>query len=84
MPESLFIEHFRLNKSTFRRLCRDLRHYTTLKGSLEVPLEVKVRIIQYFLHIDIGNIHTKFLSQIHNHVCNCNTFNTYVPRVHCG
>lgn len=43
MPETFFIEHFRLNKSTFKQLCRDLRIYTALRGSLEISLEIKVR-----------------------------------------
>lgn len=43
MPESLFIQHFRLNKSTFRKLCKDLKGHTQLKGSPEISLEIKVR-----------------------------------------
>lgn len=42
MPDLLFREQFRLNKSTFRKLCIDLRTYTSLRGTKEIPLEVKV------------------------------------------
>lgn len=43
MPELLFIQHFRLNKLTFRALCNDLKGHAGLKGSPEIPLETKVR-----------------------------------------
>lgn len=42
MPDFLFIERFRLNKTTFRKLCRDLRANTLLRGTKEIPLETKV------------------------------------------
>ncbi|CAK1597621.1 unnamed protein product [Parnassius mnemosyne] len=49
MPELLFVEHFRLNKSTFRRLCNDLRVHTSLRGSKEIPLKIKVLTALNFL-----------------------------------
>ncbi|XP_035457948.2 putative nuclease HARBI1 [Spodoptera frugiperda] len=42
MPEVLFIERFRLDKLTFRMLCRDLRRHTSLRGTRAIPLEIKV------------------------------------------
>ncbi|XP_060810197.1 putative nuclease HARBI1 [Amyelois transitella] len=49
MPELLFIQHFRLDKKTFRRLCDELKRYTGLKGSNEISLEVKVLCTLSFL-----------------------------------
>lgn len=42
MPETLFVQQFRLDKSTFQDLCQELRHKTSLKGTNEIPLKVKV------------------------------------------
>ncbi|RVE41357.1 hypothetical protein evm_013989 [Chilo suppressalis] len=42
MPELLLIQHFILNKITFRRLCDDLKGHARLSGSSEIPLEIKV------------------------------------------
>ncbi|KAL4721387.1 hypothetical protein ACJJTC_014811 [Scirpophaga incertulas] len=41
IPELLFTQHFRLDKSTFTQLCDELKVHTELKGSLEITLEVK-------------------------------------------
>ncbi|KAL0829639.1 hypothetical protein ABMA28_003145 [Loxostege sticticalis] len=49
MPELLFIQHFRLNKLTFRALCNDLKGHAGLKGSPEIPLETKVLCALSFL-----------------------------------
>ncbi|KAL0810119.1 hypothetical protein ABMA28_010921 [Loxostege sticticalis] len=49
MPDLFFREQFRLNKSTFRKLCIDLRTYTSLRGTKEIPLEVKVLCTLSFL-----------------------------------
>ncbi|XP_045491609.1 putative nuclease HARBI1 [Colias croceus] len=42
MPEQLFQERFRLNKKTFSELCCSLRNETNIRGTKEIPLEVKV------------------------------------------
>lgn len=42
MPTSLFVQQFRLDKTTFRALCQELRQKTSLRGTNEIPLEVKV------------------------------------------
>lgn len=42
MPDLLFIERFRLDKVTFQNLCRDLRIHTSLRGTNEITLEIKV------------------------------------------
>lgn len=42
IPDSIFVQHFRLNKSTFRSLCQELRVKTSLRGSQEISLTVKV------------------------------------------
>ncbi|XP_063538130.1 uncharacterized protein LOC134747435 [Cydia strobilella] len=42
MPELLFIQQFRLSKSVFKQLCSDLRTQTTLRGTREIPLKIKV------------------------------------------
>ncbi|XP_063633776.1 putative nuclease HARBI1 [Cydia splendana] len=42
MPELLFIQQFRLSKSVFKQLCSDLRTQTRLRGTREIPLEIKV------------------------------------------
>lgn len=44
MPELLFTGTFRLDKKTFFKLCQDLRAHTTLRGTINIPLEVKVSI----------------------------------------
>ncbi|XP_026728288.1 putative nuclease HARBI1 [Trichoplusia ni] len=49
MPELLFMQHFRLNKKTFRKLCSDLKSHTLLKGSSEISLETKVLCALSFL-----------------------------------
>lgn len=60
MPELLFIQHFRLNKRTFRKLCYDLKCHAGLKGSPEIPLEIKVKnltfINQFIYLINAGII----------------------------
>lgn len=42
MPENVFIDNFRLNKDKFHELCTDLRELGGLKGTCELPLEIKV------------------------------------------
>lgn len=42
MPETLFVQQFRLDKLTFQALCQELRQKTSLKGTNEIPLKVKV------------------------------------------
>ncbi|CAG4958567.1 unnamed protein product [Colias eurytheme] len=42
MPEQLFQERFRLSKKTFSELCCSLRNETKIRGTKEIPLEVKV------------------------------------------
>ncbi|KAJ8720629.1 hypothetical protein PYW08_006094 [Mythimna loreyi] len=49
MPETLFVQQFRLDKSTFVALCHELRQKTTLKGTREIPLKVKVLCALSFL-----------------------------------
>ncbi|KAJ8720673.1 hypothetical protein PYW08_006138 [Mythimna loreyi] len=49
MPELLFIQHFRLNKRAFWKLCKDLEFHARLKGSPEIPLEIKVLCALSFL-----------------------------------
>ncbi|KAJ8714844.1 hypothetical protein PYW08_004890 [Mythimna loreyi] len=49
MPETLFVQQFRLDKSTFVALCYELRQKTTLKGTREIPLKVKVLCSLSFL-----------------------------------
>ncbi|CAG4922862.1 unnamed protein product [Colias eurytheme] len=49
MPELLFIQHFRLNKKTFTKLSNDLRRHAGLRGSPEIPIEVKVLCALSFL-----------------------------------
>lgn len=54
MSDTLFIQRFRFDKVTFKALVQDLRRKTYLKGSNEIPLEVKVRSANRF----IVNIYT--------------------------
>ncbi|CAH2090586.1 unnamed protein product [Euphydryas editha] len=49
MPDELFIQHFRLSKIVFKQLCRILRARTTLRGTPEIPLEIKVLCTLSFL-----------------------------------
>ncbi|XP_026734088.1 uncharacterized protein LOC113505615 [Trichoplusia ni] len=49
IPDSIFVQHFRLNKSTFRSLCQELRVKTSLRGSQEISLTVKVLCALTFL-----------------------------------
>ncbi|XP_047535476.1 uncharacterized protein LOC125069909 [Vanessa atalanta] len=49
MPATLFVQQFRLDKTTFEALCRELRHKTSLKGTKEIPLNVKVLCTLSFL-----------------------------------
>ncbi|KAJ8708188.1 hypothetical protein PYW08_010554 [Mythimna loreyi] len=49
MPELLFTANFRLNKNIFRQLCNDLRVHTSLRGSKEIPLAIKVLTALSFL-----------------------------------
>ncbi|CAG4969496.1 unnamed protein product [Colias eurytheme] len=49
LPELLFIQHFRLNKKTFAKLCNDLRRHAGLRGSPEIPVEIKVLCALSFL-----------------------------------
>lgn len=63
MPESLFVQQFRLNKSTFQALCEQLRHKTSLKGTKEIPLKVKVKVLKYIL---IKYELSKWLFFVHN------------------
>ncbi|GBP05874.1 hypothetical protein EVAR_90263_1 [Eumeta japonica] len=37
----VFREQFRLNKQTFDELCLDLRNHTALRGTREIPVEIK-------------------------------------------
>lgn len=43
MPDTLFVQRFRLNKVVFRALCQELRNLGQLKATNEIPIEVKVR-----------------------------------------
>ncbi|XP_046976572.1 putative nuclease HARBI1 [Vanessa cardui] len=49
MPATLFVQQFRLDKTTFQALCHELRHKTSLKGTKEIPLNVKVLCTLSFL-----------------------------------
>ncbi|GBP22771.1 Putative nuclease HARBI1 [Eumeta japonica] len=49
MPDALFREQFRLNKQTFDELCLDLRNHTALRGTREIPVEIKVLCALSFL-----------------------------------
>ncbi|GBP42613.1 Putative nuclease HARBI1 [Eumeta japonica] len=42
MPNALFREQFRLNKQTFDELSLDFCNHTALRGTREIPLEIKV------------------------------------------
>lgn len=42
IPDLLFVERFRLDKISFKKLCRDLRVHSSLRGTKEIPLEIKV------------------------------------------
>ena len=50
MPDLLFRERFRLDKQTFYKLCQDLRVHTSLRGTREISLEVKVDNITVLLY----------------------------------
>ncbi|XP_045506495.1 putative nuclease HARBI1 [Colias croceus] len=49
MEELEFIHRFRLDKQSFWRLCDDLRCLTSLKGTQEISLEIKVLCTLRFL-----------------------------------
>ncbi|XP_041970725.1 putative nuclease HARBI1 [Aricia agestis] len=42
MPELLFTQNFRLDKASYTSLCMDLRRAKILKGTDEIPLQIKV------------------------------------------
>ena len=43
MPEETFVQQFRMSKTLYLTLCEDLRELGKLKGSYEIPIELKVR-----------------------------------------
>ena len=45
IPDLEFVHRFRLDKQTFWSLCDDLRHLTSLKGTREISLQLKVRFV---------------------------------------
>ncbi|KAJ8714889.1 hypothetical protein PYW08_004870 [Mythimna loreyi] len=47
--QKLFVQQFRLDKLTFVALCHELCQKTTLKGTREIPLKVKVLCALSFL-----------------------------------
>lgn len=47
MSEVEFIQRFRLDKQTFRHLYNDHRRLSSLKGTKEISLEVKVSIVTF-------------------------------------
>lgn len=47
MSEMEFLNRFRIDKRTFRLLCADLRNLGSLKGTREIPLEVKASILKF-------------------------------------
>ncbi|CAG5012200.1 unnamed protein product [Parnassius apollo] len=49
MEELEFVHRFRLDKQSFWRLCDDLRRLTSLKGTREISLEIKVLCTLSFL-----------------------------------
>lgn len=49
IPDLEFVHRFRLDKQTFRSLCDDLRHLTSLKGTREISLQLKVLCTLSFL-----------------------------------
>lgn len=42
MSELEFVHRFRLDKQSFRHLCDDLRRLTSVKGTREISLQIKV------------------------------------------
>ncbi|CAH2109222.1 unnamed protein product [Euphydryas editha] len=59
MPDELFIQHFRLSKIVFKHLCRILRARTTLRGTPEIPLEIKVSKVLSLCNDDADIPHFK-------------------------
>ncbi|KAL4720306.1 hypothetical protein ACJJTC_013560 [Scirpophaga incertulas] len=79
IPELLFTQHFRLDKSTFTQLCDELKVHTELKGSLEITLEVK--ICDYDLNII--NVNSKFGGATHDsHIWSASHVQSYMRGVH--
>ena len=43
MPEETFVQQFRMSKTRYLTLCEELRELGKLKGSYEIPVELRVR-----------------------------------------
>lgn len=77
MSNTLFIQRFRLSKVTFEALVQDLRRKTSIKGSNEIPLEVKVRSAKLFSCFLSTNTNVKHKLTSHTHAW-CNSHQTFV------
>lgn len=52
LPETEFRKRYRLSKAAFIFLCEELRQHSALKSSLQVSLELKVRVPSYTYQLD--------------------------------
>ncbi|CAG5002254.1 unnamed protein product [Parnassius apollo] len=62
MEELELVQRFRLDKQSFWRLCDDLRRLTSLKGTREISLEIKV----CNSNLKITNVNPKFGGATHD------------------
>ncbi|GBP94112.1 Putative nuclease HARBI1 [Eumeta japonica] len=78
MPDALFREQFRLNKQTFDELCLDLRNHTALRGTREIPVEIKI----CDSNLKIINVNAKYGGATHDAYLYSQLVQSYMRELH--